>query len=45
MSACGRGVSRRESLALFLHRGLDRWLSPLGVWVYRRTKVKSQDVV
>jgi len=32
------GISRRESVALFLHRGLDRWLSPLGVWVYRRTK-------
>jgi deazaflavin-dependent oxidoreductase (nitroreductase family) len=34
----GRGISRKESIALFLHRGLDRWLSPLGVWVYRRTK-------
>jgi deazaflavin-dependent oxidoreductase (nitroreductase family) len=34
----GPGISRRESVALFLHRGLDRWLSPLGVWVYRRTK-------
>jgi len=31
-------VSRRERVALFVHRGLDRWLSPLGVWVYRRTK-------
>jgi deazaflavin-dependent oxidoreductase (nitroreductase family) len=33
-----RRVSRRERVALFVHRGLDRWLSPLGVWVYRRTK-------
>jgi len=33
-----RRISRRESVALFVHRGLDRWLSPLGVWVMRRTK-------
>jgi F420H(2)-dependent quinone reductase len=32
------GVTRRERIALVVHRGLDRWLSPLGVWVYRRTK-------
>jgi deazaflavin-dependent oxidoreductase (nitroreductase family) len=38
VSARGRGISRREGVALFLHRGLDRWLSPLGVWVFRRTK-------
>jgi deazaflavin-dependent oxidoreductase (nitroreductase family) len=38
LSARGRGISRKESIALFLHRGLDRWLSPLGVWVMRRTK-------
>jgi deazaflavin-dependent oxidoreductase (nitroreductase family) len=25
-------------VALLLHRGLDRHLTPLGVWVYRRTK-------
>jgi deazaflavin-dependent oxidoreductase (nitroreductase family) len=25
-------------VGLSLHRGLDRWLSPLGVGVYRRTK-------
>jgi deazaflavin-dependent oxidoreductase (nitroreductase family) len=31
-------LSRRERVVLFLHRGLDRWLSPLGVWVFRRTK-------
>lgn len=34
----GGGVSRKERLGLFIHRGLDRWLSPLGVWVYRRTR-------
>ncbi len=33
-----RGISRRERVGLFLHRGLDRRLSPLGTWVYRRTK-------
>jgi deazaflavin-dependent oxidoreductase (nitroreductase family) len=38
MSARGGGISRKEGIALVLHRGLDRWLSPLGVWVYRRTK-------
>ena len=31
-------ISGRERVALAIHRGLDRWLSPLGVWVYRRTK-------
>ena len=31
-------LSRRERLALLLERGLDRWLSPLGVWALRRTK-------
>lgn len=30
-------LSRRERAGLSIHRGLDRWLSPLGVWVYRRT--------
>jgi deazaflavin-dependent oxidoreductase (nitroreductase family) len=25
-------------MALAIHRGLDRWLSPLGVWVMRRTR-------
>jgi F420H(2)-dependent quinone reductase len=34
----GGAVSRTERVGLFFHRGLDRWLSPLGVWVYRRTK-------
>jgi deazaflavin-dependent oxidoreductase (nitroreductase family) len=33
-----RGISRKERAALLVHRGLDRWLSPLGVWVYRRTR-------
>lgn len=32
------GISRKERIALFVHRGLDRRLSPLGVWVMRRTK-------
>lgn len=31
-------ITRRERIALSIHRGLDRWLSPLGVAVYRRTK-------
>lgn len=31
-------VSRRERVGLVIHRGLDKWLSPVGVWVYRRTK-------
>jgi deazaflavin-dependent oxidoreductase (nitroreductase family) len=33
-----RGISSKERIGLFIHRGLDRWLSPLGVWVFRRTK-------
>ena len=32
------GLSPKERLVLYLERGLDRWLSPLGVWVYRRTR-------
>lgn len=31
-------LSRRERLALFLHRESDKRLSPLGVWIMRRTK-------
>jgi deazaflavin-dependent oxidoreductase (nitroreductase family) len=31
-------VTRREQVALVLHRTLDRRLSPLGVWVFRSTK-------
>lgn len=33
-----RRLSRSERLVLFIERSLDRWLSPLGVWVFRRTK-------
>ena len=33
-----KGLSRKERVALFIHRGLDRRLSPLGVWVLGRTK-------
>ncbi len=35
--ATRRGLSGKERIGLFLHRGLDRWLSPFGVWVFRRT--------
>jgi hypothetical protein len=31
----GREISRKERVGLFVHRGLDRRLSPLGVWVSR----------
>ncbi len=31
-------INRRERIWLTIHRGLDRWLSPLGVLVYRRTR-------
>jgi deazaflavin-dependent oxidoreductase (nitroreductase family) len=31
-------LSRLDRIRLFLHRSLDRWLSPLGVWVMRRTR-------
>lgn len=31
-------LGRREQIWLTIHRGLDRWLSPLGVLVYRRTR-------
>lgn len=34
----GRPLSRTERAGLFLHRNLDRWLSPLGVWVMRRSR-------
>jgi deazaflavin-dependent oxidoreductase (nitroreductase family) len=34
----GAVLSRRERLGLLIHRELDRRLSPLGVWVMRRTK-------
>ena len=31
-------LSRKETVGLALHRGLDRRLSRLGVWAYRRTR-------
>ncbi len=31
------GLSWAERIGLFFHRGLDRWLSPVVVWVMRRT--------
>jgi F420H(2)-dependent quinone reductase len=34
----GRPLSRTERAVLVLHRNLDRWLSPLGVWVMRRSR-------
>ena len=34
----GRGLSRRERVGLSIGRGLDKHLTPLGIWVYRRTK-------
>ncbi len=33
-----RRLSRKERVGLFLHRNLDKHLSPLGIWVFRRTK-------
>jgi len=32
------GVSRKERLGLLIHRLSDKWFSPLGVWVMRRSK-------
>ncbi len=32
------GLSRKERVGLLVHRLLDKWLNPFGVWVYRRTK-------
>jgi len=31
-------LSRRDRLVLFIHRELDHRLSPIGVWLMRRTK-------
>jgi len=31
-------LTRASRLKLLIHRGLDRWLSPIGVWVMRRTR-------
>ena len=30
-------LSRTERIGLFLHRGLDKWLTPLGIWIMRRS--------
>ena len=32
-----QGLSPAERVGLFLHRGLDKLLTPLGIWVMRRT--------
>ena len=32
-----RTLSPAERIGLLLHRGLDKWLTPLGIWVMRRT--------
>jgi deazaflavin-dependent oxidoreductase (nitroreductase family) len=39
----GLGISRKERLGLLVHRLLDKWLSPLGVWFMRRTKGRMAD--
>jgi deazaflavin-dependent oxidoreductase (nitroreductase family) len=31
-------LSRRERIGLRIHRWLDRWLSPIGVWIMRRSR-------
>ena len=31
-------LSRRERVGLVVHRSLDKWLTPFGVWIFRRTK-------
>jgi len=33
-----RRLSRRERIGLFVGRGMDKRLNPLGRWLYRRTK-------
>lgn len=33
-----QGLSRRERYGLVVHRLADKWLTPFGVWVFRRTK-------
>ena len=32
-----RQLSPAERIGLFLHRSLDKWLTPLGIWLMRRT--------
>jgi deazaflavin-dependent oxidoreductase (nitroreductase family) len=36
-SGSGGRLRRSERVALLLHRQLDKWLTPLGVWLLRRT--------
>lgn len=38
MASTRASLTPRERIALFLHRELDHRLSPLGVWLMRRTK-------
>lgn len=33
-----RQLSHRERIGLSVHRGLDKWLTPLGIWMMRRTQ-------
>lgn len=42
-SVRSRGLSRVERLQLLIHRQLDRWLTPFGVWVMRRTRGSVAD--
>jgi deazaflavin-dependent oxidoreductase (nitroreductase family) len=37
-------LSLPERVGLTIHRALDRWLSPFGVWVYRRTRGRVADL-
>lgn len=34
----GGRLTRRERVGLLIHRLLDKWLTPIGVWLLRRTK-------
>lgn len=34
----GGRLTRRQSVGLLVHRLLDKWLNPLGVWLLRRTR-------
>lgn len=38
-----RPLSRRERIAVSIERFLDRWLSPIGVWIMRRTRGRIAD--
>ncbi|MEX1336636.1 MAG: nitroreductase/quinone reductase family protein [Candidatus Limnocylindrales bacterium] len=37
-SGSAERLTRRERVGLLIHRLLDKWLSPVGVWLLRRTK-------